>query len=164
MFDKPAAAPAAPAAGTGEKKDGDKKPKAEDTNPILHRIQEAVLQVLNLYGRIFPQRVCVGCCYGYALSGVVEIFQLELPKLDILFKGRGHPRTSKNLSCGFCRRIRLVARLSTGWCSSEPRVWFTYSGMPSRNCVPRRPRSTRSVAEYASETLHPQPVLKKRSF
>lgn len=47
MFDKPAApAAAAPAATEGEKKkDGDGKPKVEETNPILHRIQEAILQV-----------------------------------------------------------------------------------------------------------------------
>ncbi len=49
VFDKPAtaaAAPAAPAAGEGEKKkEGGGKPTGEETNPILHRIQEAVLQV-----------------------------------------------------------------------------------------------------------------------
>lgn len=46
VFDKIAAAAAAPAVAAGEQKSDDKKPKAEDTNPILHRIQEAVLQVL----------------------------------------------------------------------------------------------------------------------
>lgn len=46
VFDKPAAAAAAaPAAGAGEKKKEDSKPKEEETNPILHRIQEAILQV-----------------------------------------------------------------------------------------------------------------------
>ncbi|CAM9186272.1 unnamed protein product, partial [Ectocarpus fasciculatus] len=48
VFDKPAAPAPAPApAAEQPKKDGDKKAKGEETSPILHRIQEAILQSLS---------------------------------------------------------------------------------------------------------------------
>lgn len=51
MFGKPAPAAADKKAQEPKKKDegggGDKKAKPEETNPILHRIQEAILQVIN---------------------------------------------------------------------------------------------------------------------
>eukprot|EP00903_Cladosiphon_okamuranus_P013950 g12974.t1 len=47
VFDPPAAAPTAPPAGAGEQKDVDKNPKVEDMDPVLHRIQEAILQSLS---------------------------------------------------------------------------------------------------------------------
>lgn len=90
MFDRPVATAVASAAGAGEKKDGDKKPRAEDTNPILHRIQEAILQVLCFHSsRVpkFPRFVCTICNLNLTTRRQTR------PPL----KGAGHPSHLQDL-------------------------------------------------------------------